>query len=216
MNTFFTSDTHFCHANILRYCNRPQLKDGDLGPDGNWISREIANSRRKEMDEFLIEKWNSVVKKGDTVYHMGDFAFANIIDYMNRLNGHILFTLGNHDKQLKQELPVRDLPYKRVITINNRKIVLSHFAMRVWDNSHFNSWHLYGHSHGTLTTSGKSFDVGVDAQNYTPISFEEVEAKMKLLPDNSNVLMNFKRFNTAEYKEECEREGGEPIYRNHL
>lgn len=216
MDTFFTSDTHFGHANIIRYCNRPQLQSGDLGPDGKWISRLVADTRAKEMDEFLIANWNSVVKKGDTVYHLGDFAFKDILGYMSRLNGHIIFTLGNHDKQLKEELPIRDLPHKRIVTVNGRKIVLSHYAMRVWDNSHFNSWHLYGHSHGTLCTSGKSFDVGVDAQNYTPISFEEVCRQMQGKPDNPNVLMNFKGFNLEEYKEECEREGGEPVYRNYV
>lgn len=168
------------------------------------------------MDEFLIEKWNSVVKKGDTVYHLGDFAFYKVEEYLERLNGHILFVLGNHDKLLKEALPTRDLPYKRVITIEGRKIVLSHFAMRVWDNSHFNSWHLYGHSHGTLTASGKSFDIGVDAQNYTPISFEQVRHHINSLPDNSNVLMNFKGFNPAEYKEDCERESEEFIHRNYM
>jgi calcineurin-like phosphoesterase family protein len=48
--------------------------------------------------------------------------------------------------------------------------------MRVWDQSHHGSWHLYGHSHGKLPDLGLSTDVGVDGHNFQPWSFEEVRA----------------------------------------
>ena len=76
-----TSDTHFNHANIIKYCNRPF-------------------SSVEEMNEPIIANWNKVVSQGDTVYHLGDFALGNkslIPDFLERLNGHISFIMGNHD-----------------------------------------------------------------------------------------------------------------------
>lgn len=77
---FFTSDLHFGHNNIMRFCNRP--------------FKSI-----EEMDEALIQKWNSVVSKNDLVFDLGDFAFApnwRWKEILGRLNGHHYLILGNH------------------------------------------------------------------------------------------------------------------------
>lgn len=77
---FFTSDLHFGHQNILKFCNRP------------WKTTE-------EMDEALIKRWNSVVGKDDIVFNLGDFAFApdrRWKEVLSRLNGHHYLILGNH------------------------------------------------------------------------------------------------------------------------
>jgi calcineurin-like phosphoesterase family protein len=81
---FFTSDTHFGHVNIIAYCNRP-----------------FASV--PEMNEGLIRRWNDRVGPNDTVYHLGDFAMGPKgvwREYRRRLNGRIVFTLGNHDAPL--------------------------------------------------------------------------------------------------------------------
>ena len=83
MTTFFTSDTHFGHTNILRYSNRP-FKDVN------------------HMNEEIIKRWNALVTPEDTVYHLGDVALGKIDDSLacvGRLNGHkILVDDGNHDR----------------------------------------------------------------------------------------------------------------------
>lgn len=84
---YFTSDTHFGHKNVIGYCSRP------------WKTVE-------EMDEALIENWNSVVKPHDCVYHLGDFAFAKrprIKEIVAQLNGHKVLILGNHDLNRKED-----------------------------------------------------------------------------------------------------------------
>jgi calcineurin-like phosphoesterase family protein len=60
-------------------------------------------------------------------------------------------------------------------------IVLFHYALREWNASHWGSYHLYGHSHGTLPDidTSLSFDIGVDCHNFYPLSYEEVKAIMK-------------------------------------
>ena len=78
---YFIADTHFNHTNIIKYCNRP-----------------FNNTH--EMNEYIIQKWNSVVKKDDTVYHLGDVGFGSLQEVKNlveRLNGTKILLRGNHD-----------------------------------------------------------------------------------------------------------------------
>ena len=77
---YFTSDTHFGHANIIKFCNRP-FKNVE------------------EMNQKLIENWNSVVGPNDLVFHLGDFAFGGqpLWRYIReQLNGNIILIKGNH------------------------------------------------------------------------------------------------------------------------
>jgi hypothetical protein len=60
------------------------------------------------------------------------------------------------------------------------RIILAHYAFRVWDRSHHGSWNLYGHSHGTLPDDphARAIDVGIDCHNYYPIEFDQVKEIM--------------------------------------
>lgn len=180
-NTFFTSDTHFGHARIIEYCDRP-----------------FANV--KEMNEAMIDNWNSVVKPDDVVFHLGDFAFADPENFLDRLNGRKRLVLGNHDKSITgntlkkfewvkpyAEVYINDstLPpttdrWGKKVADGRQHIVLMHYAMRVWNKSHHGSWMLYGHSHGSLPDdpNALSIDVGVDSHNFRPVSYEEVKQIM--------------------------------------
>ncbi len=71
--------------------------------------------------------------------------------------------------------------------IDGQRITMCHYCMRVWHLSHYNSWHVFGHSHGRLEAIGKSFDVGVDCNNFKPISWEELKIIMNKRPDNFNL-----------------------------
>lgn len=165
MTVFFTADQHFGHSNIIQYCNRPF-------------------DSVKEMDDVIINNHNSVVSNNDIVVHIGDISFVKTFKllnekYLNRLNGRHKFVRGNHDYWATNEVP-----YILEQKVNGRRIVCCHYAMRTWNRSHYNEWHLFGHSHGTVSGIGKSLDVGVDCNNFTPVSFEDIESRMNLLPDN--------------------------------
>jgi calcineurin-like phosphoesterase family protein len=158
-NLFFISDTHWGHKNIIKYSNRPYA--------------DVV-----EMNEGLITNWNAVVKPADTVWHNGDFAFMQYPDFKNvlrRLNGTIHVILGNHDQMITQN-KFDILQGKKIQSIQNyaevkvagTMIVLFHYGMRTWNKAHYNSIHLYGHSHGTLPSFGRSVDVGVDCKEVTP------------------------------------------------
>lgn len=141
------------------------------------------------MDETLIKNHNEVVSKNDVVVHGGDFTLIpnkEIVykKYINRLNGNHIFILGSHDRWLRG-INALQIWEKR---IENVYLVVSHYCLRVWSRSHYNSYHLFGHSHGTLEPIGKSMDIGVDNNNYYPISFEQIKEIMKTRPDNPNLI----------------------------
>lgn len=206
MNTFFTADTHFHHANIIRYCKRPQLVAGDevtyTDDEGRlctkWVSPEVARIRCKAMDDMLKANWNATVTPDDVVWHLGDVLFGSVvqaIDTLCELNfSKLYFIWGNHDsamEELERAIKANRVPSRirnrvvfcgnmREIRVEGQKITVCHYAMRTWNKSHHGAWHLFGHSHGTLPddSSALSLDVGVDVHGYRPVSFDEVSIYM--------------------------------------
>ena len=169
---YFTSDHHWGHANIIKFSQRPFA-------DVN------------EMNEALIENWNGIVSEKDVVYHLGDIFMLptpQAIAIRRRLNGRICLIRGNHDKtadSMKDAFEwIKDYYELKVddedAPDGKRRIVLCHYAFRVWNKSHHGAWHLYGHSHGSLPDdpNSLSFDVGVDCHHYMPISYERVKRIM--------------------------------------
>lgn len=160
---WFTSDTHFGHKNIIKHSSRPFL-DVD------------------EMDDVLIENINKTVGKHDRLYHLGDFAFRDPAGYRDRIKcDNVYLVIGNHDRvDGRLRSLFRDVDERMYINIDGQKLVLDHYAMRVWKHSHHGAWQLYGHSHGSLPDdpNSLSFDVGVDCWNYRPINFDQVAKKM--------------------------------------
>lgn len=156
---WFTADTHFGHESILRLCNR------------DFASIE-------EHDQQLIIEWNSVVKDGDRVFHLGDWSIKGLsfmAPIFSKLNGDITTIRGNHDRNCWVDCDVMRQ------SINGRVFFMSHYAHLVWDGQHADrkTIHLFGHSHGNLSGVAGSMDVGVDVANrllgsYRPFSVEDV------------------------------------------
>jgi len=170
------------HRNIIGLCDRP-FADVDT------------------MEREIIARHNELVDADDTVYDLGDFAYrctaGHAADCLRKLNGRRVILWGNHDKALRQAFRkgmLNDLvANERVrfvgdpdpqyqtglrITVEGRSIVLSHYAQRTWQGAFRGAWHLYGHSHGNLNAFRKSLDVGVDAHDFRPISYEDISEKM--------------------------------------
>lgn len=178
---FFTADTHFGHANIIKYCNRPFF---DI----------------EHMDKELINNWNTIVPEDGTVFHLGDVSFKGKrgvhYNYIDQLNGDIYIALGNHDResQLRNPKLKKVTPYMVLdveddeVDYGRQRIVMLHYPMLTWLNKNTRgSWHLFGHVHGMLEgkyPSPNMLDVGVDVQKYRPISYEEV--KIQITKQNLN------------------------------
>jgi len=182
-NLWFTSDTHFSHKNIIRWCGRP------------WETAE-------EMDAALIQKWNEVVPKDGIIFHLGDFCFGGADRWKKirkSLNGKIYLVMGNHDSSASQPmLNLFEKVYGGVarLKVDHQEIWLSHFPLLCWTGSERGSWNLFGHVHtmsvpddkqlgsdfprvNSLKTQ-KQYDVGVDFNNYRPISFTEIKNKLNI------------------------------------
>jgi calcineurin-like phosphoesterase family protein len=173
-NTYFISDPHFGHKNIIKYANRP------------FTSVD-------EMDETIIKNWNGMIGKTDEVYILGDVSLTNserTNEILNRLNGRLYLIKGNHEKSVMSSKENRDRfewirdYYELKYEYNGKRnmIVMCHYAMRVWNKSHHGAYHLYGHSHDSLEYEqwGKSMDVGIDSAarifgEYRPFTFDEID-----------------------------------------
>jgi calcineurin-like phosphoesterase family protein len=74
------------------------------------------------------------------------------------------------------------------LKVEDTYITVCHYAMTIWPNSHYNSWQLFGHSHGKHKGKGKQMDIGVDTHNFYPWSFEEIKEEMSFKDDNFNKI----------------------------
>ncbi len=191
---FVTSDTHFGHANIIKYCDRP-YKD------------------RHHMNEALIENWNNVIGDGDVVYHLGDVAMGPSDEWdavLKRLNGYKVLVIGNHDKVFEgaykpsyiekwepryEEWFDEIYPHLEGIEFAGITVNMSHFP---YEADHMETRRymehrlkdegvplIHGHTHdrgvpvsyseaGTL-----QIHAGQDAWNYTPVSEDQIEALLR-------------------------------------
>jgi len=182
---FFDGDQHYGHRSksggIIAYCNRPFV---DL----------------EEMRETLIANSNEVICPKDTVIHASDFSMGPVeetVEIIKRLNGKHIFLVslkGGHDKvirKISRKYPglFECVPYIHELVLHNKyHIVVCHYCMRTWPRSHYNSWHLFAHSHCRLEPIGKSHDIGVDCNNFYPYSSDQIMKIMDEKPDNPNYV----------------------------
>ena len=172
-NIWFTSDTHFYHENIIHFCNRP--------------FKDVA-----EMNETLVRNWNETVPEDGIVFHLGDFCLGGSQywnDILYRLNGKIYLILGNHDMKNIRPGFMKRFEYvsqQMTICVGGQSIILNHNPFLCYGGSYRDVWQLFGHVHsGPLSTTGLDlprlnmlfplqYDVGVDNNNFRPVSFAEV------------------------------------------
>jgi calcineurin-like phosphoesterase family protein len=171
---FFSSDEHFFHDNIIKYCNRP-------------FSNAI------EMNEALISNWNNIVPEDGNVFVAGDFIHTGKIEtvknIIDRLNGKIWWILGNHCYQSKHDRKIisdmvdgrqMDVATVLIKNDNDQRLFISHYPHLYWPRD---TWHLHGHIHsGPNSTSSEKapfhvarYDIGCDNNQYKPISYQEVK-----------------------------------------
>lgn len=170
MKYYFTSDSHFGHGAIIKYCHRP-----------------FADVQ--EMDGVLIRNWNQRVKPDDTVIHLGDFCFERcpgeapesktnaFLYYKSQLNGNIILIKGNHDGRNKSKTIIQNATIK----YGGYKFFCVH------NPEYYNpklDFTLCGHVHGR---EGKVFkrgnticvDLSVDNWNFMPVSIQEIDKEIK-------------------------------------
>jgi calcineurin-like phosphoesterase family protein len=156
VRTFVTSDLHFGHKNIMRFCptTRGHFADVDV------------------MREAMIREWNAAVAPEDVTYILGDVAFlpaVEAVQILRRLNGRKILIEGNHDRKLLND-PVFRSCFESVhnylrLNYNGQLVVMFHYPIWEWDQMHRGSVHFYGHVHGKPTglEQYRARDVAYDA-----------------------------------------------------
>lgn len=138
MKTWITSDLHFGHTNIMKFC-----------PENRGHFKDVTH-----MNEEMIRMWNEQVKADDTVYILGDVAFCSASDaakIMHRLNGVKILVEGNHDRKALKDESFRSCfaEIHKYLDINydGTKVVMFHYPIMEWDQMHRGAVHFYGHLH---------------------------------------------------------------------
>jgi calcineurin-like phosphoesterase family protein len=183
VRTWFTSDTHFGHANIIRYCDRPFSSVGD-------------------MRRGLVERWNAVVGETDRVFVLGDFAMGRIeesLSVLRELNGVKHLLVGNHDRPFDADPQRRSEWTGRYLAagftsvahgtvgyslVRQHPVLMGHFPYHGDSLGHdrYASERphdaglpiLHGHVHTEWRLNGRQFNVGVDRHDYAPVSEDDV------------------------------------------
>jgi len=192
MTTWFTSDLHFGHANIIEYSGRP-FTDAE------------------QMNRSLIERWNTLVQPGDTVWVLGDVAMGRITETLPlvaELAGHKRLVTGNHDRcweglgSRAQEWTQRyldagfaDIHQGQIaMTIGGHDVLACHFPYR-GDSQDFDrypdarpadsgGWLLHGHVHEQWRQRERMINVGCDAWDCHPVHEATLVALIEAGPDD--------------------------------
>ena len=178
MRNYYIADTHFGHANCIKFDNRPF---------------ETVD----EMDNTIMQNWNAVVQKEDHVYIIGDFMFRSGLDitcYTKRLNGHLHLIRGNHDKRsanYEKEFETVDdiLTITDTVYGNKRSVTMCHYWIPFTSGQRHGEFMLHGHTHISkehiveeelkqhIRDNGircEAYNVGCMFQNYFPQTLEQI------------------------------------------
>ena len=168
---YFISDLHFYHENVIRFANRP-----------------FQNA--EQMNSTLIKNWNNKIRPNDEIYILGDFTMKGHLlaqEILYQLKGRKHLIKGNHDgfadsPHFDKTLFESISDYKQVNYMNNT-FILFHYPILEWNNYFRGSIHLHGHQHNhadynfqNLKNGIRRYDVGVDANNMSPVSADEIIA----------------------------------------
>jgi calcineurin-like phosphoesterase family protein len=163
MSVYFTSDHHFGHSGARSFYRRP-----------------FASVT--EMDRAMIERWNSIIRPGDEVWHLGDFAVRQsperVASLLSELHGQKHLLTGNNDDAAVTACHgwMSVQPYAEV-TVDGTRLILCHYPFRTWRDMGRGSINLHGHSHGRLKPQPRQFDVGVDVWDFRPVQLMQLLAK---------------------------------------
>ena len=166
---WFTSDLHLGHTNIIVHTHRP------------WATVT-------QMDDALIRNVNACARRDDTLYVLGDVSFrmrvGDVAALLSRIRcRHMVLVNGNHDKDWSQAGVFEDVrDYLEIKAPGGRRLCLFHYPLMTWNGMYRGAIQLHGHIHSEGPSYNERnrdahllrYDVGVDANDYRPVSLDEV------------------------------------------
>jgi calcineurin-like phosphoesterase family protein len=162
---WFTSDSHFNHANILNFIS---------SVDGKSKVRPEFSSV-EEMNEAMIERWNKTISPNDKVYHMGDVGFgkSSLESVLSRLNGKKRLILGNHDYTEKRDFDLYFKYFQKIMESRRiESLVFTHRPILLGKNEVKIKGNVHGHIHEQVINDPRYLNLSVEQTNYTPVGYE--------------------------------------------
>lgn len=207
--TWLTSDEHYFHKNVIKYCDRPFRTRNPYLRLRELVTGKISEPSVLIMNEALIRRHNEVVGPTDDVFHLGDFTLwkhgAEAI--LKRLSGKHHLILGNHDwphpvcgkkkadamRALYHKAGFDTIEFQAEWMIADRRVTLHHMPFAHPDNTDDQRYLdlrptdmgqvlLHGHVHCAWKTRGRQINVGVDVWDYRPASLREIEKLVRAAP----------------------------------
>lgn len=185
---WFTSDTHFGHANIIGYSQRPY--------------RDVA-----QMNDELVDAWNDRVRPDDEIWHLGDVVMGKAeqtLPIISRLHGRKYLVPGNHDRCWTGHRKTGDwaakytaagftlLDNQSPLELAGRQVLTCHFpyAGDSHDTDRYaehrpvdrGQWLIHGHVHEKWRQRGRQINVGVDVWNWAPVHADTLTAMINAGP----------------------------------
>jgi len=169
-HTWFISDPHFDHANIIKYCNRP--------------FRTI-----EEMNETILRNWNETIGPNDLVFFVGDMSFGRGSRrpkwWLAQLNGRKIYLKGSHDHGIRPTTEGLDnvlfVSDAVIVRLDGKSVYVAHDPWEIprW----WRGWAIHGHVHNEkphVDRKWRRINVSVEVVNYRPYNATEL----------TNVLMH--------------------------
>ncbi len=180
---YYTADLHLGHANAIRFDKRPF-------------------SAWQEMDDALIENWNSRVKDTDLVYIGGDLIYKSEKPaewYLEQLKGRKFLLVGNHDQAILGSEKARSyfeaIDKMRHIIDGKNQICMCHFPLAEWNGYYRGHYHIYGHIHGDrgrtyeiMSREPRALNAGCMINGYRPVTFEELVENNRVFQEKKEAL----------------------------
>lgn len=170
--TYFTSDLHIGHENIIRFCARPF-------------------SSLEEMDSTLIANWNSRVQKRDDIYILGDMFYRKnegVEEVLRKLKGKKHLIIGNHDYSWMKKIEIGkyfvEVESLLVLKEEGRVMTLCHYPIMSWPHMYHGSYCIFGHIHNSannddywplIEKNPYMLNAGVDVNGFYPVTFDELK-----------------------------------------
>lgn len=167
---WFASDHHLFHKGILNFAN----DDGTL----------IRGARFKTIEEHngcILENHNSRVQDGDHVYFMGDLTFnygEEFLSLFAKFKGKKRLIPGNHDDIKKLAPLFKKVQIWRVFReLGDVPFTVSHVPIEPLSIK--GKFNVHGHIHQNAEATPWHINLSMEAIDYTPVSYDELQAKLE-------------------------------------
>lgn len=173
------------------------ISDTHFNHNKDFILKPRSFSTVEEMNEKIIERWNSIVQPNDTVYHLGDIALGEVnaaVPLIKRLNGKIKLAIGNHDTDAKLKIystlsNIEDIQFGYRIKKGKNTFLLTHYPQFTGNYDTSKTYSIHGHTHCSNTfTEGYDlmFNVSCEALACMPINIDNIKILIQQHWDKNN------------------------------